>query len=71
VVQEACRWPRGPGSDGRESSPEFASATLIASADGATTGTPDYCKPVVGNQLDCRDGTRDGRRNRDASGQQA
>jgi hypothetical protein len=71
VVPADCRWLHAPGFVGRESSPDFASATPIASAGGATTGTPDDCKPVVGNQLDCRDGTSDGRRNRDASGQQA
>jgi hypothetical protein len=49
----------------------FATATQPASSAGARTGTQAYCNPVVGNQLDCRDGTSDGRCNKGASGQLA
>jgi hypothetical protein len=71
AVPAACRCPRGPGSADRKSNPDSALATPPASYGDATTGTPAYCKPVVGSPLDCRDGTSDGRCNKGASGQLA
>jgi hypothetical protein len=63
--------PHAPGYAGLQSNRDSALAMPPASSADARTGTPAYCKHAVGSQLDCRDGTSDGRRNRDASGSEA
>ena len=71
AVPAACCWRREPGCAARKSSPDSAPATPPAAFADAKPGTQACCTPVVGNQLDCQDGTSDGRCNKDASGQQA
>jgi hypothetical protein len=71
VAPAADQPPSAPEYGDLQSNPDSALAKLLAASDDAMPGTKAYYKPDVGSQLDCRDGTSDGRRNKDASGQQA
>ncbi len=63
--------PSAPEYGDLQSNPDSVLARPPVSFGDATPGTQAYCKPAGGNQLGCRNGASDGRRNRDVSEQQA